>query len=303
MLVDPIAQETQTAIAHWREGDRALVIHLFGGIGGEQKNERVPFLNLVTGHFAYGTATVVCDPLSDELRFALEYQQVYAHNVDGIVAGSTDWSNYMGDLQWGWLGTRPVSDVVVKLDAITEDYDFDGTVLSPLTELKHALEIMMARYRVGDGTGASLVTPSRSCVQDSNQGLYLAIQQIEKQVQEEPSIQAWLQSHPDHPQTLRFQQLVTIGEQLEKQLTPLGLVRRDWQQHNETLVGSHPSQCRLQAILQGITSWRTMLPRRAHDEVARLLLQQGAQLWFLRTNQVGGVDPSIVPLAPTTLAG
>ena len=31
-----------------------------------------------------------------------------------------------------------------------------------------------------------------------------------------------------------------------------------------------------------------MLPRRAHDEMASLLLKQGARLWFIRTNQVGG---------------
>ncbi len=44
-----------------------------------------------------------------------------------------------------------------------------------------------------------------------------------------------------------------------------------------------------------------MLPRRAHDEMASLLLKQGARLWFIRTNQVGGWDAKILPYAPTTL--
>jgi predicted Abi (CAAX) family protease len=44
-----------------------------------------------------------------------------------------------------------------------------------------------------------------------------------------------------------------------------------------------------------------MLPRRTQDEIAKILLKQGEFLWIIRTNQVGGFDPDIEPIAPTGL--
>ncbi len=302
ILLDPSAPEEREAVSSWLEGDKALVIHLFGGIGGQIIDERQTIFKLVTGHFAYGFARVVRDPFTDELRFDIEYEQVYAHNSDGIISGAIKWPSYMGDLQRGWLGLRPVSDIVVKLDALTQDYDFDGIRLSPLATLKQQLQIMMARYRVGDGTGIALVTPARSCVQDSNQALYRAIQQVEEEVKGNKEIQNWLQRHPHDLQTKRFEQLVELGRLLEEKLVPLGIVRRDWRQNSKTIVGTSGNQSKICRLIRAIASWRTMLPRRAHDEMASLLLARGAKLWFIRTNQVGGWDANICPYAPTTLS-
>lgn len=301
VLVDPTATQPKGALAAWKEGDQALVVHLFGGIGGKKAEQQS--YGTVSGHFAYGLAQVV-RPFTGELQFDLQYQQVYAHNPDGIIAGTTTWANYMGNLQRGWLGTRPVSDVLIKLDAVTQDYNFDGIKLSPLQELLHQLQIMMARYRVGDGTGSATVTPAISCVQDSSQALYIAIQQIKQQVTTTPRIQGWLEIHPDHPQTLRFQKLVALGKVLETELAPSGTVRPDWQQ-NAGLAGTRVQGrfVRINAPLNALLSWRTLLPRVAHDEIAKIFLEQGGQLWFVRTNQVGGWDPDIQPVAPTSLFG
>ncbi|MDJ0600329.1 MAG: CPBP family intramembrane metalloprotease domain-containing protein [Crocosphaera sp.] len=301
ILLDPSALQEREARASWLEGDKALVIHLFGGIGGQIIDERRTILKLVTGHFAYGFARVVRDPFTDELRFDIEYEQVYAHNPDGIISGAIKWPSYMGDLQRGWLGLRPVSDVIIKLEALTQDYDFDGIRLSPLATLKQQLQMMMARYRIGDGTGVALVTPARSCVQDSNQALYRAIQKIEEEVNANKEIQNWLQHHPHDLQTERFKQLVQLGHLLEEKLVPLGIVRRDWKKKTKTIVGASGNQSKICRLIRGIASWRTMLPRRAHDEMASLLLTQGAKLWLIRTNQVGGWDANICPYPPTTL--
>jgi len=56
-------------------------------------------------------------------------------------------------------------------------------------------------------------------------------------------------------------------------------------------------------LISALLSWRSMMPRPAHDQVSDLLLERGAQVWFLRSNQVGGWDPRIVPIAPTALFG
>ncbi|HAA27175.1 MAG TPA: abortive infection protein [Cyanobacteria bacterium UBA8553] len=301
ILLDPTAKQINEAMSSWREGDIALVLHTFGGIGGKKAESTL--LGVVTGHFAYGLARVVRDPLTQELRFDIEYRQVYAHNPDGIVAGTISWPGYMGDLQRGWLGNRPVSDILVKLDAVTEDYDFDGIKVSPLKEFTLELDIMMARYRIGDGTGASVVTPAISCVQDSNQALYVTIKRIEAAIQSNPQIQDWLQRYPNHPQTKRFQQLVKLGRSLENQLVPLGIVRSDWHRNTQTLAATHLEGNSFTHFLAALTTWRTLLPRRAHDEIATTFLKNRAPVWLIRTNQVGGFDPDIKPLAPTALLG
>lgn len=301
VLLAPTEENASEAVSRWQPGETAIVIHLFGGIGGK-KRDPAP-LGLVPGHFAYGIATVVRDPLSGDLRFDIEYRQVYAHNPQGIISGTIKWFSYMGDLQRGWLGTRPLSDILVKFAPITVDFDFDGIKVSPMGEFSQQLGIMCARYRTGDGTGASLVTPEASCVQDSNQALYITIKRIEAAIASNPRIQDWLQRHPRDPQTQQFKQLVDLATRLEKNLVPFGIVQPDWRRNVKRVAATCEPETVMGTLVKAIATWRTMLPRRTHDEIATILLQQGAALWVLRTNQVGGFDPEIEPAAPTALFG
>jgi predicted Abi (CAAX) family protease len=162
---------------------------------------------------------------------------------------------------------------------------------------------MMARYRIGDGIGAAIVTPATSCVQDSNQALYATIKQIEEEIQFNPRIQDWLKRHPNDPQTLRFQKLVELGRSLEKNLVPLGMVRSDWYKHTDKLAGTRKEDSLIKTLLKAATTWRTVMPRRAQDEIATILLKNGGTLWIIRTNQIGGFNPDITPRAPTALLG
>ncbi|MBF2067697.1 MAG: CPBP family intramembrane metalloprotease [Calothrix sp. C42_A2020_038] len=290
----------------WQQGDKAILLHLFGGIGG-RKAEALGIPATITGHFAFGIAQVIRDSFTNELRFDIKYHQIYAHNPDGIVSGTHTWADYMGNLQRGWLSTRPVSDILIKFDPVTQDYDFDGIKLSPLKELQRQLQIMMARYRIGDGTGGATVSPATSCVQDSAQALYATIITIKNQVAATPQIQQWLKAHPDDPQTVRFEQLVSLGAELDKQLAPLGVVRADWQSSTSMLAGTgagkNSQPFRDVSIWAGLTTWRTMMPRQVHDDLASIFLRHGGSLQILRTNQVGGWQADIEPLAPTILFG
>ncbi len=283
-------QTVQLGQTEWQEGDQGLVLHIFGGIGGDQA-ETPSVIGTVTGHFAYGIATVVRDVITQKLRFDIDYHQVYAHNPNGIVSGKLSWAEYMGNLQRGWLGTRPISDAIIKLDILTQDYSQPN--INPLRILERQLQIMTARYRVGDGTGAAIVTPAQSCIQDSSQALYKTIKQIEAQVRQQP---------PVDPQIL--QPLARLGERLENALVPVGIVRPDWQQNSEVLAGIRDQSLDNKTNLATqLLSWRTIIPRVAYDQLATIFFDQGATLRFLRTNQVGGNDPSILPLAPTELFG
>lgn len=305
VLLDPQNSPSQS-ILKWQEGDKAIALHLFGGIGGN-KAEPLGVPYTVTGHFAFGIAEVIQDEFTQELRFDIKYYQIYTHNPDGIIAAKHTWADYMGNLQRGWLATRPVSDILIKFPPVTQDYNFDGVKISPLEEFQRQLQVTMARYRVGDGTGGAMVSPATSCIQDSSQALFAAILAIKNQVATNAKIQTWLKANANHPETLRFQQLVKLGESLDKQLAPLGIVRADWQSQAGILTGTGRDQTKKvfqdHSIWAGLTTWRTIMPRQAHDDFAVIFLKHGAMMQVLRTNQVGGWQADITPIAPTILLG
>ena len=295
---DESPSAVQNAIEGWQEGDRALLLHTYGGIGGKNK-EPAAASPIFFGHFAYGVAEVVRDPLSLELRFEINYHQVYTHNTDGLIAGTLHWSRYMGDRQFGWLGTRPVCDLAVKLDAFTGDYDFDGRRRSPLTQMLTQLQVMTARYRIGDGTGGTYVGPANNCSQDSNLALFASIEYIQEGIQSHQDLlENWGSRHPD--QAEHFQQLIELGADLKRQLQPFGKPRPDWEK-NEYNLGSTLEDEPLRNLAMGLGSWRTLLPRKASDTVVQIFLEYNASVWALRTNQVGGDNPNIDPIAPMTI--
>ncbi|MGG6294626.1 CAAX protease [Leptolyngbya sp. AN02str] len=298
VLIHQQAAEVQQAIADWQEGDRALVIHTYGGIGGKRR-EPAASTPLFFGHFAYGYADVVHDPLTDELRFDIQYLQVYSHNTDGIIAGTLHWSCYMGDRQFGWMGVRPVCDLLIKLDSFTEPYEMDGSSISPLDTMMRQLQAMTARYRIGDGTGGTYVGPANNCAQDSNQALFASIQAVERYLANNPQALRTLLSESTE-QAQRFRQLVELGRSLQRKLQPLGGPRSDWEDHEYNL-GNTLEDSPVRSLLTGLASWRTMLPRLASDTIAHSFLKHGATVWVLRSNQLGGYDPNIEPIRPMTL--
>lgn len=294
------AAAIKAAVDDWRLGDRALVLHTYGGIGGENK-EPAAATPIFFGHFAFGVAEVMSDALAEELRFDIRYYQVYTQNTDGLVAGTLHWSRYLGDRQKGWLGNRPTCDILLKLPCFTEDYPLEESFSynSPLQRMEAFLMVMTARYRIGDGTGATYVGPANNCSQDSNQALFAAIQQMQRQIEGNATLlQQW--KTQNSYQVERFELLVAFGQALKQALQPFGKPRADWET-NEFNLGSTLEDRPLENLMMGISSWRTLLPRKASDTVARSFLQFGATAWILRTNQVGGHDPAIEPIAPITL--
>jgi predicted Abi (CAAX) family protease len=276
----------------WQAGERALLMHLFGGIGGAE-GEAVNGWT-VTGHFAFGEARVVRDAFTGEPRLAIRYHQIYANNPNGIVAGSQDWSAYAGSLQRGWIGLRPFSDVLVPMG---------GEVLEAVAL---QTEILAARYRSGDGGGVALVTPSTSCVQDSSQALWIAIRQLREEGAERPMT------------AVDRERLRELGVALDRLLKPFGRVRSDWANNARQSLASgtgsnsnasaalHPDGHRFetsQTLKDALLSWRSILPRAAHDLFAAEFLRAGLPLLVVRSNQIPGANPRLEPVAPTVLFG
>ncbi|XWK88280.1 MAG: hypothetical protein U7127_29545 [Phormidium sp.] len=302
--------KTDGTYKDWKIGDRTLVMHLYGGKGGTYPNAEKFAFGTYTGHFSFGVAEVVRDVFTNEPIFNIDYFQVYGNGGDGTLSGMQTWANYMGNLRRGFMGVRPVSDVLIKLDTLTKEYDFGGTKLSLFNELMGELSLVAARYRIGDGTGDSSITSATSCVQDSAQAIFLTLYRFKEKIEKNPQIVQWMKDHPNDPTTKRFQELVKLAKDLAKQLTPMGVVRWDWEWNADVLTGVRSdkefisiSDFKPRNLLTGLISWRTALPRQAYDEFSMLFLNNGAQLWFLRTNQIGGKDRNLAPLEPTLLLG
>ena len=295
VLLSPQAADTQAALAEWQEGDEALLVSVYGGIGGNKREPYARLGGIYFGHFSYGTARVVHEPLADELRFEIEYHQVYTNNIDGLIPGMLHWSRYMGDRQFGFIGFRPTSDILLKLDAFSEPYDFPNGKRSALAEMARTLEVMTARYRTGDGTGGTYVAASNNCAQDSNQALYATIKRWDDNLKSYPPVRAMMKRNPE--QAERFDRLLKLGKDLRGKLLPFGTARADWQYQIEDL-GSNLDEGTFSNLMRGLVSWRTIMPAVATRAVARVFVKHGASAWVLRTNQVGGNDPDIEPLAP-----
>ena len=227
VLLNPTLRKQK---ALWAEGKRALLIHVYGGIGGN-KAEPAAKGPLYFGHFAYGVADVCYEPLADELRFEIVYHQIYTHNTTGIIAGSLHWSKFMGDRTFGWLGLRPVADTLIELDEFTGKYEGgEEEWRSPLDLFLYQLEIMAARYRIGDGTGGTFVGPAYNCTQDANQALYRTLRQIASSIPPDSALEQLTQR-----QSQRIQRLEQLTEDLKHLLLPWRTARTDWKNSAEVL--------------------------------------------------------------------
>ncbi len=142
----------------WKAGDRALLVQITGG---------------AFGHYAYGTAEVVRDASTGDLRFKKTYYHLYAHNAEGLVSGAVDWSRALGDRQFGWAGKRSASELVIKDDCLRPL--FDGIAMQ--------LGAMAARYRIGDGTGGTYAGFAHNSTQDSNRAFVKAVPQLRKRLE------------------------------------------------------------------------------------------------------------------------
>ena len=118
-------------------------------------------------------------------------------------------------------------------------------------------------------------------------------------IQHEDWLRAWATQNPG--QARRFQELMQLQRELKSALQPFGGLRSDWED-NEFNLGSTLEDSPVRNLLMGLGSWRTMFPRLASDKIGRIFLKHGAAIWVLRTNQIGGYDPEIEPIAPTSLS-
>ena len=115
----------------------------------------------------------------------------------------------------------------------------------------------------------------------------------------DPAVLArWRQHFPD--QALRLEALLRLERDLRRALLPVAGLRGDWRLERRML-GLSLEEDPVSDLMRGLGSWRTALPRQASETVLRVFLRHGASLLVLRSDQPGGWNPRIAPVAPMTL--
>ncbi len=282
----------------FKEGVKCFLLHLFGWVM-DPDAWVIQKAGLVQGHFSFGVGTVVRDPFTDELRWDVEYKQVYAHTQEGIISGSQKWHVYMGNLKTGWMYLTPISDVLIYHPGFSHDYDFDGQTFKPFEYIEDHLHRVMARIRSGNGTGLTFVNMATSCVQDAALGLYAALMEFEKDVFADSRINSWIAKNPDSDQARRFKSLRTLVEAWNLYLRPYKVLPVRWLLHEKKIDLKIPLP-HLTQFADAFLTNKTLLPRIAHDGMARVMADHDALLWFIRTDQIGGRFKEYGPLWPTT---
>jgi predicted Abi (CAAX) family protease len=55
------------------------------------------------------------------------------------------------------------------------------------------------------------------------------------------------------------------------------------------------------SLFAGVLSRNSILPRRSHDTMTKVFLENGAEIVALQFHQVGGITPGLSPLSPSKL--
>lgn len=283
----------------WEEGDRGLLVHLFGWREHPDEDGPAKMMGLVTGHFAFGLAQVIRCPLSGDLRWDLEYRQVYAHNREGVVSGSMKWHNYSGSLRRGWMYTIPISDTIIRMPEMAP-YDFDGWEVKPWKGFNRQLEQMQSLYRVGAGGGISGVKQDVSCVQDSHAALYSALRMFEETIAKTGRVKAWLSGKgADGDEVKRYLKMLLLVRDVKRNIAAFGIPQTNWREFFNKPLGTRDPNA-VVSLINMILSARSVFPRKGNDNLLRMAADKGYQMWSVLTCQIGGEIPKLIPLAPTS---
>ncbi len=286
-------------LSGWDEGDKGLLVHLFGWREHPDEDGPSKVLGLVTGHFSLGTAQVIRCPLSNDLRWDLEYSQIYAHNREGLVSGTMKWHNYCGSLRRGWMYTIPISDTIIKIPEL-EPYDFDGWKVQPWKGFNRQFEQMQSLYRVGAGGGISSVKQDVSCVQDSHAALYSALRTFEETIAKTGKVKEWLQGKgSDGEETKRYLRMLLLVREVKRNITTFGIPQTNWREFFEKPLGTRDPNV-VVSLINLILSKRSIFPRKGNDNLLKMAADMGYPMWNILTCQIGGEIPKLVPLAPTS---
>lgn len=214
----------------------------------------------------------------------------------------------MGSIRRGWMYSLPVVDSLIAPNLL-RPFDFDGRKFDPVMEVERHLEQMMARYRVGSGSGIAIVSPYASCVQDSYNSLYAALHTFENKFLKEDYMVQWMKQY-EHmyrwadygsKQYYRLIDLIEYARNIKNKIISFGAPAGNWKDNLKNPVGArNPGLFR--DFLQLPFFWKTAMPRAGYDRFLEAsLLSRVEAIWIIKSVTIGGEqDSELVPLAPNT---
>lgn len=292
-------------------GDTGLLMHIFGGYArydGTKRGFSLPFAGqLNTGHFSYGQYTIKTCKFTNEPRIDIEYFQIYAHNRRTIISGSTKYHTFAGSTVRGWQYLTTFSDSLFKMPLFEHRFSFGGAMdISVMDSIRLELAVMAARFRIGDGLGATFVTATSSCVQDSNQALYDGLWVIRHRILDNKAAVKFLKDPKNRysEDVKSFMKLNSFYFRFVLRFVKLSRFRTDWSPHEEKAIrankyntmpifGVNPTD-----LLKAFASGEFVVPRWLYDNLSVFMSQRGADSLILHSAQIGGEAPEIYPTAP-----
>jgi predicted Abi (CAAX) family protease len=272
----------------FRNGEVGLVTHLFHWISDSAGKKNVGPLGLVTGHYSYGFYEVFREPIANELQFDVVYRQVYGQGGDAVISAKVTRSEYMGNLRRGWSNSIATSDVLVRAPWLDNELVASsggaGSHVVPMAIFDDTLSLMLHAYRTGSGDGISSIVPWASCVQDSSQALFIALNRLEKTL-----VSSHGAGYCTNPE---FGRVCGLAAKLKRQFDASDIfsntaVRGDWLNNASSLQISR-SENQMENGYEALASYKTALPRNAFNLFLSAMLEQGANLVLMDNVQIGG---------------
>ena len=303
---------TQLGNNDFKVGDKGFLMHSFGGYArydGTNRGLRLPFVGKFNaGHFSYGQFVIKTCPFTKLPRIDIEYFQVYAHTINGIISGRIKYHAYAGSTIRGWQYRTTISDSLVKLPLFTHRFSFGGVLndTNVMDSLRLELAVMAGRYRVGDGLGATLVTPTASCVQDSNQAFFDGLAAIRRRIIDNKAAMKFIEEprNKDSDDVKSYSQLDKFYIRFVLRFVRFSQFRSDWAPEGEKAIHADKYDTiplivyRPTDILKALITREFVVPRYAYDNLSVFMARRGADTLVLHTAQIGGNNTLIYPTAP-----
>jgi predicted Abi (CAAX) family protease len=135
-------------------------------------------------------------------------------------------------------------------------------------------------------------------VQDASAAVFIALRRFEREIADAPNV---VDLDVDDPTRARVLALGSLLKRVEDRLVPLGGWRSDWKKAARLSVVTDRGASAPVTWARAAMTMQTMLPRATHDALGEIALDEGAEVWALRSNKLGGTIEGIRPLPPRSI--
>lgn len=281
----------------WNEGESYLVLHLLAPFQGDKEWMMLNYLRRYTihlfaeltcflraGHFSFGIAKIVKDPLTQELRFDITYHQVlFAHMIPRF-SGSQKWHRFMGSVQIGSMFLRPTSDVIIHLPEFDQTYEKS---LNPLAIFRSHLEKITALSRRGQkGEGGLHFDMINTCTRESGQALFEFVHDLKQRTHHIKESKTFTRLH------------YLLNKMVQRLLESEAGVPYRWKKDESGKLTCPVSESGLKKWIYAFQTRKLSFPKELQDKLVSVCMEEGVPFRILKSNMIGGYIDGVKPRKP-----